>query len=122
MQALRCTSIFEVVKFFSLYDLCVTEEQKIRLLSLAATSGNIFTELYSIYINIVIESQFPIEMNPLKVLVSVIHDTESIIHKAVDAKEAELSREVKGDLMFLLITYIQAYIQTYMDIHRVHWV
>ena len=45
-------------------------------------------------------------MNPLKVLVSVIHDTESIIHKAVDAKEAELSREVKGDLVFLLITYM----------------
>ena len=40
-------------------------------------------------------------MNPLKVLVSVIHDTESIIHKAV-----ELSREVEGDLVFLLITYM----------------
>ena len=45
-------------------------------------------------------------MNPLKVLVSVIHDTESIIHKAVYAKEAELSKEVEGDLVFLLITYI----------------
>ena len=56
--------------------------------------------------HIVIESQLPIKINPLKVLVSVIHDTESIIHKAVDAKEAELSKEVKGDLVFLLITYI----------------
>ena len=36
-------------------------------------------------------------MNPLKVLVSVIHDTESIIQNAVDEKEAELTKELKGD-------------------------
>ena len=51
--------------------------------------------MYSILI--VVDSQFPIEMNPLKVLVSVIHDTESIIQKAVDEKEAELTKEFKGE-------------------------
>ena len=50
--------------------------------------------------HIVIESQLPIEMNPLKVLVSVIHDTESIIHKAVDEKEAELTKELKGNIIY----------------------
>ena len=55
--------------------------------------------LYSILI--VVESQFPIEMNPLKVLVSVIHDTESI-HKAKEAVTKEVQSEFSG---FLLITY-----------------
>ena len=41
--------------------------------------------------------QFPFEKNPLKVLLSIIHDTESIIQKAVDEKEAELTKELKGD-------------------------
>ena len=36
-----------------------------------------------------IDSQFPIEMDPLKLLVSVIHNTESI----QKGMEAELSRE-----------------------------
>ena len=39
-----------------------------------------------------IDSQFPIETDPLKLLVSVIHNTESI-QKGMDMKEAELSRE-----------------------------
>ena len=39
-----------------------------------------------------IDPQFPIEMDPLKLLVSVIHNTESI-QKGMDMKEAELSRE-----------------------------
>ena len=56
--------------------------------------GNIIIILY---LSIIIDFQSPIEINPLKVLVSVIHDTESIIHKAVDAKEAELAKKLKGD-------------------------
>ena len=36
-----------------------------------------------------VDSQFPIEMDPLKLLVSVIHNTESI----QKGMEAELSRE-----------------------------
>ena len=40
-------------------------------------------------------------MNPLKVLVSVIHDTESIIHKAKEALTKEVQSEFSG---FLLTT------------------
>ena len=39
LQALKSTSIYQVAHFFSLYDLHVTEQQKIQFLSLAATSG-----------------------------------------------------------------------------------
>ena len=39
-----------------------------------------------------IDPQFPIEMDPLKLLVSVIHNTESI-QKGMDIEEAELFRE-----------------------------
>ena len=43
---------------------------------------------YILYL-LFIDSQFPIEMDPLKLLVSVIHNTESI----QKGMEAELSRE-----------------------------
>ena len=56
--------------------------------------------MYSIHF--VVESQFPIEMTPQKVLVSVIHDTESIIHKSKEALTKEVQSEFSG---FLLITY-----------------
>ena len=46
---------------------------------------------YILYL-LFIDPQFPIEMDPLKLLVSVIHNTESI-QKGMDMKEAELSRE-----------------------------
>ena len=39
-----------------------------------------------------IDPQFPIEMDALKLLVSVIHNTESI-QKGMDIEEAELFRE-----------------------------
>ena len=53
LHAVKPSSIYEVARFFSLYDLQVTEQQKIRFLSLAATSGNNYLlgyELYSILI------------------------------------------------------------------------
>ena len=79
----------------------VTEQQKIQFLSLAATSGKYYlVDFYLYSILIVVESQFPIEMNPLKVLVSVIHDTESI-HKTKEALTKEVQSEFSG---FLLIT------------------
>ena len=52
-QILKPSSIYEVARFFSLYDLQVTERQKIQCLSLVATSGNNYLlgfELYSILI------------------------------------------------------------------------
>ena len=52
-QILKLSSVYEVARFFSLYDLQVTERQKIQFLSLAATSGNDYLldyELYSIII------------------------------------------------------------------------
>ena len=52
-QILKLSSVYEVARFFSLYDLQVTERQKIQFLSLAATSGNNYLldyELYSILI------------------------------------------------------------------------
>ena len=39
-----------------------------------------------------IDPQFPIDMDPWKLLVSVIHNTE-FIQKGMDMKEAELSRQ-----------------------------
>ena len=56
----------------------------------------------NLFVIILIETldfQFPTEMNPFNVLVSVIHETESKIHKAVNAKEAELTKERKGIIM-----------------------
>ena len=53
LHALRPCSIYEVARFFSLYDLQVTERQKIQFLSLAAASGKNYLldyELYSILI------------------------------------------------------------------------
>ena len=104
MQAVKSTNIYEIVHFFGLHDLQVTAQQKIKILSLVSRLGNLIFFLVSVHLFVLIyidteDFQFPIKKNPLKVLVSVIHDTESIIHKAVDAKEAELSREVKGDLV-----------------------
>ena len=52
-QILKPSSIYEVARFFSLYDLQVTERQKIQFLSLAATSSKNYLldyELYSILI------------------------------------------------------------------------
>ena len=39
LHAIKLSSIYEVARLFSLYDLQVTERQKIQFLSLAATSG-----------------------------------------------------------------------------------
>ena len=53
LHALNPSSIYEVARFFSLYDLQVTERQKIQFLSLATTSGKnclLDYELYSILI------------------------------------------------------------------------
>ena len=53
----------------------------------------------NLFVIILIETldfQFPTELNPFNVLVSVVHETESKIHKAVKAKEAELTKERKG--------------------------
>ena len=52
-QILNLSSIYEVARFFSVYDLQVTEQQKIQFLSLASTSGKNYLldyELYSILI------------------------------------------------------------------------
>ena len=102
MQAVKSTNIYEIVHFFRLHDVQVTAQQKIKILSLVSTLGNLlfFLLLVNSFVLIYIDTedfQFPIEKNPLKLLLSVIHDTESIIHKAVDEKEAELTKELKGD-------------------------
>ena len=91
LHAVKPSSIYEVAHFFSLYDLQVTERQKIQFLSLAATSGKNYLldyELYTILI-VYVDPQFPIDMDPLKLLVSVIHNNE-FIQKGI---EATLSRE-----------------------------
>ena len=52
LHTLKPSSIYEVAHFFSLYDLQVTERQKMQFLSLAATSGNNYIlgyELHSIF-------------------------------------------------------------------------
>ena len=49
---------------------------------------------YILYL-LFVDSQFPIEMNPLKLVVSVIHNTESI----QKGMEAELSREREQSLV-----------------------
>ena len=54
-------------------------------------SGSNYLLDYELYC-ILTDPQFPIEMDPLKYLVSVIHNIESI-QKGMDMKEAELSRK-----------------------------
>ena len=102
MQAVKSTNICEIVHFFRLHDLQVTAQQKIKILSLVSRLGNLilFRVLVNSFVLIYIDTedfQFPFEKNPLKVLLSIIHDTQSIIQKAVDEKEAELTKELKGD-------------------------
>ena len=49
LHTLKPCSINEVARFFSLYDLQITERQKIYFLSLAATSGNNYLLDYELY-------------------------------------------------------------------------
>ena len=98
LDALKSTSTFEVAHFFFLYDLHVTEQQKIKFLSLASTSGKffVFQFIYN-YINYLFlidaqDFQFPIGINLLKRLVSVTYHCESL-QKGINVKETELSRE-----------------------------
>ena len=93
-HGLNSISIYEVANFFSLYDLHVTEKQKIKLLSLVSTSGKLilYLSIKCFYMFIFIDTRdfrFPVGMNPLKLL---INDIESL-QKGMDVKEAELSRE-----------------------------
>ena len=56
----------------------------------------------NLFVIILIETpdfQFPTESNPFNLLVSVIHEIESKIHKEVKAKEAELTKGRKGIVM-----------------------
>ena len=46
MDALKCTSALEVAHFFSIYDLHITEQQKIKFLSLTSTTGKYFSSVY----------------------------------------------------------------------------
>ena len=93
-HGLNSISIYEVANFFSLYYLHVTEQQKIKLLSLVSTSGKLmlYLSVKCFYMFIFIDTwdfRFPVGMNPLKLL---INDIESL-QKGMDVKEAELSRE-----------------------------
>ena len=93
-HGLNSISIYEVANFFSLYYLHVTEQQKIKLLSLVSTSGKLmlYLSVKCFYMFIFIDTRdfrFPLSMNPLKLLKN---DIESL-QKRMDVKEAELSRE-----------------------------
>ena len=101
-----CThKVSSKLSVIGILDLQVTEKQlrsllyavQFQFLSLAAASGSNYLlgyELYSIYL-LFVDSQFPIDMDPLKLVVSVIHNTESI----QKGMEAELSREREQSLV-----------------------
>ena len=46
LQALKSTHVYEVTHFFSLHDLCVTERQKLHILSLVATTSGEYNNNY----------------------------------------------------------------------------
>ena len=92
LHTLKPCSINEVARFFSLYDLQITERQKIYFLSSCYQVIIIYWIMNYIVYLLFTDPQFPIEMDPLKFIVSVIHNIESI-QKGMDMKEAELSRK-----------------------------
>ena len=47
-DALKATSALEVAHFFSIYDLHITEQQKIRFLSLTSTTGKYLSSVQQI--------------------------------------------------------------------------
>ena len=115
LDALKSTSTFEVAHFFFLYDLHVTEQQKMKFLSLASTSGKCFIFQF-IYINYHFfidgwDFRFPIGINLLKRLVSVMYHCESL-QKGMNVKETELSRERE-----LVKTYKQRSLGMIQELH-----